>query len=141
MADVHKLSEQMIDFAERLSAVADAASGNSHASHNRGPSHGTGVGRWIVLPAVGAALYAAIRSQLFAREAKAVLNEAKALGDGAKTRAADLPGDLLKSVRQQPAKSRSTTSSTRGRRSTSRSKSATRSGTSRSNSRRASTSR
>ena len=51
MADVHKLSERVIDLAERSSAVADAAQGKG--VRRRGVPT-----RWILLPAAGAGLYA-----------------------------------------------------------------------------------
>jgi hypothetical protein len=46
-----------------------------------------------MLPASGAALYALVRSELFSRQAKGVLNDAKNL-------ASDLPDDLMAAVRQ-----------------------------------------
>ena len=57
MADIHKLSEQVIDYAERAADVADAAKG-------KGRSNAVGT-RWLVLPAAGAALYALVRSDFF----------------------------------------------------------------------------
>ena len=55
MADIHKLSRQVIDYAvERAADVADAAKG-------KGRSNAVGT-RWLVLPAAGAALYALVRS-------------------------------------------------------------------------------
>ena len=93
MADIHKFSEQMIDFAERLSNVADAASGKR-------PATGRGTTRWLLLPAAGAGLYALARSELLTRQAKGAVN-------GAKTLASDLPNDLLNTVRQTPPKSAS----------------------------------
>ena len=50
MAGIQRLSSHVIDYAERLSNMADAAEGK----HQRG---GT-MGRWLVLPASGAAVYA-----------------------------------------------------------------------------------
>ena len=83
--DVHKLSDQLIDLAERLADIADAAEGKGRRS---------ALGkRWLVLPAFGAGLYALVRSDFFARQAKGVVEEAK-------TRAADLPNDLMNAVRQ-----------------------------------------
>jgi hypothetical protein len=85
-ADIHRFSEQVIDFAERLSDVADAAKGKGRRRTN-------GLARWVFLPAAGAGLYALLRSDHFSRQAKDVVDEAK-------TRASDLPNDLLNSVRQ-----------------------------------------
>jgi hypothetical protein len=135
MADVHKFSEQLIDLAERMSGVADAAAGKRSAPQSRS----AGVGRWILLPAAGAALYAAGRSQFFARRAKAVLVEARGLTEEAKTRAADLPNDLLDAVRQESRGSASARRSTQTRRRKSSARTArARTDTRRSTSRRAS---
>jgi hypothetical protein len=89
VADVHKFSEQVIDLAERLADVADAAGG-------KGVRKG-GATRWVLLPAAGAAgagLYALATSGSLTRQAKGVVNQAK-------TRASDLPTELLGLVRQQ----------------------------------------
>ena len=83
MNGVQKLSSRVIDYAERMSAMADAAEGK------RQPRH---VMRWLVLPASGAALYALVRSESFSRGAKEVVGEAK-------TRASELPEDLVGRVR------------------------------------------
>jgi hypothetical protein len=93
MADIHKVAEQIVDFGERLSDVADAASGKGR----RGSS---GMTRWVLLPAAGGALYALVRTDFFARQAKGVVEEAK-------TRASELPNDLLKTVRETSRKSAS----------------------------------
>jgi hypothetical protein len=85
MAGVHRFSERVIDYAERLSDMADAAQGKNHRR-----SRAT---RWLLLPATGAALYAVVRSDMFSRQAKEVVDEAK-------TRASDLPDDLVARVRQ-----------------------------------------
>jgi hypothetical protein len=82
---VHKFSEQVIDLAERLSDVADAANG-------KGIRKG-GATRWLVLPAAGAGLYAFAASGSLTRHAKGVATQAKA-------RASDLPDDLMGLVRQ-----------------------------------------
>ena len=115
MADIHSLSEQVIDYAERAANVADAAKG-------KGKSDGTGA-RWLILPAAGAALYALVKSDFFSRGAKVVAGEAK-------SRASELPEDLMKAVRQTPEKttpprtktssSRSTSGGQRRRRTSSR---------------------
>ncbi len=87
MADVHKLSERVIDLAQRFDDVVDAAEGKG----NRG---GAGIGtRWLLLPAAGAGLYALMTSNSVGRHAKGVIDQAK-------TRAADLPDDLMNRVRQ-----------------------------------------
>jgi hypothetical protein len=101
MANVHKFSEQVIDFAERLADVADAANG-------KGVRKG-GASRWLILPAAGAGLYALATNGSFTRQAKGVVNEAK-------TRAADLPDELMGLVRQGPRSSsrRSTPSQSSG---------------------------
>jgi hypothetical protein len=87
MASIQKFSEYVIDYAERLSDVADAAQGKGS---RRGSSTGT---RWLVLPAAGAGLFALVKSDFFTRQAKGMVEEAK-------TRASDLPDDLLSHVRQ-----------------------------------------
>jgi hypothetical protein len=105
MAGVHKVSEQMIEVAERLSNVADAVEGKRMARR------GNGLMGWVLLPAAGAGLYALVKSDFFTRQAKDVVDEAK-------SRASDLPNDLMKSVRQTTQKSpsrSSTTQSTRSR--------------------------
>jgi hypothetical protein len=84
MASIHKLSSQVIDYAERMSAMADAAKGKRQA-------RGT-LRRWLLLPASGAALYAVVRSESFSRGAKGVVDEAK-------TKASELPEDLVARVR------------------------------------------
>ena len=86
MNGIHKFSAQMIDYAERLSDVADAAQGKNHRQAGSAK-------RWLLLPASGAALYAIVKSDAFSRQAKDVM-------DDAKTRAADLPEDLIGLVRQ-----------------------------------------
>jgi hypothetical protein len=118
MADIHKLSEQVIDYAERTANVADAAQG-------KGKGNGLGA-RWLILPAAGAALYALVKSDFFSRGAKVVADEAK-------SRASELPDDLMKAVKQTPqkqtsqspsrttaARSRSTSGGQRRRRTTTR---------------------
>jgi hypothetical protein len=99
MADIHKFSEQMIDVAERLSNVADAAAGKSMAKRTNGWSG------WVLLPAAGAGLYALVRSDFVSRQAKGVVDEAKSL-------ASDLPNDLMKSVRRTTQQSPSSRSAT-----------------------------
>ena len=86
MGTIQKLSSQVIDYAERVSEMADAAQGKHH--QRTGPTT-----RWLLLPASGAALYALMKSDAFSRPAKEVMDEAKA-------RASELPDDLLSMVRQ-----------------------------------------
>lgn len=86
MADINKFSEQVIDLAERLADMSDAAKGKGSRRRSLGP-------RWVVLPAAGAGLYALATSGSFARQAKGVMNQARA-------RASELPDDLLSRIRQ-----------------------------------------
>jgi hypothetical protein len=106
MATIQKLSAQVIDYAERLSGMADVAEGKHR---RRGAMR-----RWIALPASGAALYALVRSDFFSRQAKDVIDEAK-------SRASELPDDLVTRIREtveEPSTgnaSRSSKRSTRAR--------------------------
>ena len=86
MASINKVSERMIDLAERFADVADAAQG-------KGIRRGRVGARWLLLPAAGAGLYALATSGSFSRQAKSVMNQAK-------ERAADLPDDLVGRVQQ-----------------------------------------
>lgn len=94
MADIHRFSERVIDLAERLEDVADAAKGKG----NRKGGLGT---RWLLLPAAGAGVYALVSNGSFARSARGVMEEAK-------SRASELPDDLMSRIRQA---SRSTSGS------------------------------
>ena len=86
MADIRKFSDQVIDLAERLANVADAANGKDTKT--------TGLRtRWLLLPAAGAGIYALATSGAFTRQAKTVVNEAK-------TRASDLPDELVSRVHE-----------------------------------------
>ena len=105
MADIHKFSEQVIDLAERLEDVADAAKG-------RGIRRGSFGTRWLLLPAAGAGLYALATNGSFTRQAKDVMDQAK-------TRASELPDDLLGRIRQTPQKSTGGTGGQSGRRTSS----------------------
>jgi hypothetical protein len=124
VAGIQKLSERVIDYAERVSDMADAAQGRRQRAGAKK------VTRWALLPASGAALFALVRSDYFSRQAKEVV-------DGAKSRAAELPDDLMSRVRQaanasttsRPSPARKT--STGSRRTTSRRSSSTRRTTSR----------
>ena len=80
MASIHQLSEQIIDMAQRLDDVAVAAKGKG-ARKRRLAS------RWLILPAAGAGFYALATSGAFTRQAKGVVDQARA-------RASDLPDDL-----------------------------------------------
>ena len=104
MADVHEFSERMIDLAQRLEDVADAANGKG----NRG---GGGISaKWLLLPAAGAGAYALITNNSVGRRAKGVIDQAK-------TRAAELPDDLMNRARQasQPQRRSGGASSTANR--------------------------
>jgi hypothetical protein len=79
-SNVTRFSERVIDLAERLENVADAAEGKNT---RRAPRT-----RWLLLPAAGAGLYALVTSGKFTRQAKDVVGEAKA-------RASDLPDELV----------------------------------------------
>ena len=105
MGRIQSFSDQMVDYAERLHDMADAAEGK----RPRGRAS-----RWLLLPAAGAAVYAVVRSDAFSRQAKGVVDEAK-------TRASELPDDLVSRVRQTQS-SQTSTSNGGGqrRRSTSR---------------------
>jgi len=95
MTNVHKFSERVIDFAERLEDVADAAAG-------KGARNGRSGTRWLLLPTVGAGVYALVTNKAFGRQAKGVMDQAK-------RRASELPDDLLKRARAttQPQRTRS----------------------------------
>jgi len=108
VADIYRFSERVIDLAERLEDVADAAKGKG----NRKGSLGT---RWLLLPAAGAGLYALATSGSFSRQAKGVMNQAK-------TRATDLPDELLGRIQQTSRKSTSTSGGQGRRQSSSRRK-------------------
>jgi hypothetical protein len=71
MADLHKVSKQVADVAERLADVADAARGGQRPRRIGGM-------RWVLLPAAGAAAYAAAKRGLKGpARAKDVSREAK----------------------------------------------------------------
>ena len=104
MASIQKLSAQVIDYAERVSEIADVAQGKHQQRAGR-------TTRWLLLPASGAALYALVKSDSFSRQAKDVMDEAK-------SRASELPEDLLTRVRQSAASkngSQSNSATTRSR--------------------------
>lgn len=106
MSAIQKFSAQVIDYAERLSKMADAAEGKR-------PRADGSARRWFLLPAAGAAVYAVGRSDFFTRRARGVVDDAKSF-------AAELPDDLMSRVRQTsggstraPAPRRSGSNSTR----------------------------
>ena len=111
MATIHKFSEQVIDLAERLDDVAEAAKG-------KGNRKGGVRTRWLILPAAGAGLYALATSGSFSRQAKDVMDQAK-------TRASELPDDLLGRIRQTSQKSTSGNGGQSGRTSSARRKTTT----------------
>lgn len=81
VADVNRVSEGLIDVAERFADVVDSAQG-------RGPRKSSGV-RWLVLPVAGAAAYAlATSSSGMARKTRKLMRRAK-------DRATDLPDTEL----------------------------------------------
>jgi hypothetical protein len=85
MANIHKFSQRVIDLAERLEDMADAAEGKGARSGRSGT-------RWLVLPTVGAGVYALVTSKSLSRQAKGVVDQAK-------RRASELPEDLLNRAR------------------------------------------
>lgn len=101
MKGIHKFSARVIDYAERLTDVADAAQGKNH-------QRAGSTTRWMLLPASGAALYALVKSESFSRQAKGVLGDAK-------TRAAELPEELLGLVRQTTERTAGQNGSTQSR--------------------------
>ena len=86
MADVNKLSDRVIEYAERAAAMSDAAQGKKRIRTG-------GTARWLLLPAAGAGLYAMVRSKTVKRQAIEALDEAK-------SRASELPDELMGRVRQ-----------------------------------------
>jgi hypothetical protein len=90
MSAIYKFSERVIDLAERLEDVADAAQGKGRRKGGSGT-------RWLILPAAGAGLYALATNGSFTRQAKDVMDQAK-------TRASELPDDLMSRIRQPSSK-------------------------------------
>jgi hypothetical protein len=113
MAGVRKFSEGVVEAAERVADVADAAQG-------KGIRRGRMSTRWLILPAAGAGLYALATSGAFSSQAKGVLQQARA-------RASDLPEELLDRVQQATGAdnggTRQSSRSSSGRRKTSRQRS------------------
>jgi hypothetical protein len=93
MSAIYKFSERVIDLAERLEDVADAAQGKGRRTGGSGT-------RWLILPAAGAGLYALATNGSFTRQAKDVMDQAK-------TRASELPDDLMSRIGQPSPRSAS----------------------------------
>jgi hypothetical protein len=92
MRDFNKISKQAADVAERVADVADAARGEGPRKSGGGRWFG---GRWLLLPAAGAAVYAV------ARRGSDVPRRAKDLVDQVKERASEMPDlDLLDRVKE-----------------------------------------
>jgi hypothetical protein len=88
MAEVKKMSEGLIDMAERFADVVDAAQGRGARKAGNGA-------KWLILPAAGAGVYAlATSSSAFARRTRKLMSRAK-------DRATDLPdADLIGRVKE-----------------------------------------
>lgn len=110
MSGVHRFSDHVIEYAERLSDVADAAEGKRRRDG--------GVSRLLVLPAAGAAVYALVKSDFFSRQAKRAVGEARSF-------AAELPDDLMARVQQTTAGAASSSGNGSSRRSSTRRRSTT----------------
>lgn len=114
MAGVNKMSEGLIDLAERFADVVDATQGRGARKSRNGA-------RWLILPAVGAGAYAlATSSSAFARRTRKLMSQAK-------DRATELPdADLVDRVREVTGMEQSASSS--GRTQTARRRQTRRSG-------------
>jgi hypothetical protein len=106
MTNVHKFSERVIDLAERLEDIADAAAG-------KGARSGRSGARWLLLPPIGAGVYALVTNKSFGQQAKDVMDQAT-------KRASELPEDLLKRARATTQPQRSRSASRSGQNSSSR---------------------
>jgi hypothetical protein len=108
MAEVNKMSEGLIDLAERFADVVDAAQGRGARKSGNGA-------RWLLLPAAGAGVYAlATSSSAFARRTRKLMSRAK-------DRAADLPdADLFGRVKEVTGVEQSASGSSRRTQSTRR---------------------
>jgi len=104
MSDITRLSDHVIEYAERVAAMADAAQGKKSIRKR-------GMTQLLVLPAAGAGLYALARNKAVVRQAKEVASDAKNL-------AADLPDELMTRVRQSSQPIRAATRSNGGSRPT-----------------------
>ena len=116
MSTVRDVSDHVVDIAERVADMADAAQG-------RGIRRGSMSVRWLTISAAGAGIYALATS-----------DTVTGLVKDAKARASELPDDLLARVRQttSPATTKSNGGSSSRSRTTSRRKSQSGSGTTRS---------
>jgi len=112
MADIDRLSERLVDLAERFADVTDAAQG-------RGNRQGGIRARWLVVPAAAAGVYMLGASGSLRRQAGNVAKQAK-------DRASDLPDDLMSRVHRATRKTPTSRAGSNGR-STTRSTSRTRS--------------
>lgn len=108
MADMNKLSEQLIDFSERFADAVDGAQG-------RGPRKSSLGMRWLILPAAGAATYAlATSGSGLARKTRGLMKQAK-------DRATDLPdADLVGRVKEVTGNQQSSSGNSRSRTQTQR---------------------
>ena len=112
MADIDRMSERLVDLAERFADVTDAAQG-------RGNRQGGIRARWFVVPAAAAGVYMLGASGSLRRQAGNVAKQAK-------DRASDLPDDLMSRVHRATRKTPTSRAGSNGR-STTRSTSRTRS--------------
>ena len=80
MTDLHRIAEQIADVADRIADVADALQG-------KGARRG-GSGRWLLLPAAGAA------AVFVARNGPDLVRQARELADRAKEQAASMGVDF-----------------------------------------------
>ena len=119
MSDVNRLSEGLIDMAERFADVVDSAQGKG--ARKSGP----GV-KWLLLPAAGAGAYAlATSSSKIAKNTRGFLGRAS-------DRATDLPDtDLMNKVKEATGMQETASSSGNRTRRTSRSSNGRRSQSSR----------
>jgi hypothetical protein len=81
----HKNMDWAVDWAVRLENASDGSKGKAARTG--------GAGRWLLLPAAGAGLYALATSRTFSRQAKDVMDQAKTLPD-------DLLGRLRQTMRK-----------------------------------------
>jgi hypothetical protein len=84
--DAHKFAQQVTEMVERVADVSDAARGKARRRSG-------GLARWLILPAAGAAVYAA------AKRASAVGGSTGAVVRGANERADTPDMDLLSRVK------------------------------------------